>query len=59
VITLEGLSKRYGETRAVDALDLTVSPGRVTGFLGPNGAEGRAVLPWHGSAAGHRGRSAR
>jgi ABC-2 type transport system ATP-binding protein len=38
VITLEGLSKRYGETRAVDALDLTVSPGRVTGFLGPNGA---------------------
>ncbi|TCN37899.1 ABC-2 type transport system ATP-binding protein [Kribbella orskensis] len=38
MITLEGLSKRYGETRAVDALDLTVSPGRVTGFLGPNGA---------------------
>jgi ABC-2 type transport system ATP-binding protein len=38
VITLEALSKRYGETTAVDALDLTVSPGRVTGFLGPNGA---------------------
>ena len=38
MITLEGLTKRYGATRAVDALDLTVSPGRVTGFLGPNGA---------------------
>jgi ABC-2 type transport system ATP-binding protein len=38
VITLEGLSKRYGDTLAVDTLDLTVSPGRVTGFLGPNGA---------------------
>ncbi|MFC5268176.1 ABC transporter ATP-binding protein [Kribbella qitaiheensis] len=38
MITLERLSKRYGDTRAVDALDLTVSPGRVTGFLGPNGA---------------------
>ncbi|MEV6413689.1 ATP-binding cassette domain-containing protein [Kribbella sp. NPDC051718] len=38
MITLEALSKRYGETTAVDALDLTISPGRVTGFLGPNGA---------------------
>jgi ABC-2 type transport system ATP-binding protein len=38
VITLEGLSKRYGATTAVDSLDLTVAPGRVTGFLGPNGA---------------------
>ncbi|MEV5968054.1 ABC transporter ATP-binding protein [Kribbella sp. NPDC051952] len=38
MITLEGLTKRYGDTRAVDALDLTVAPGRVTGFLGPNGA---------------------
>ncbi|WP_020384744.1 ABC transporter ATP-binding protein [Kribbella catacumbae] len=38
MITLEALSKRYGETTAVDALDLAISPGRVTGFLGPNGA---------------------
>jgi ABC-2 type transport system ATP-binding protein len=38
VITLEGLTKKYGATLAVDALDLTISPGRVTGFLGPNGA---------------------
>ncbi|TCC01298.1 ATP-binding cassette domain-containing protein [Kribbella soli] len=38
MITLEGLTKRYGATTAVDSLDLTISPGRVTGFLGPNGA---------------------
>jgi ABC-2 type transport system ATP-binding protein len=38
VITLEALTKRYGDTTAVDALELTVSSGRVTGFLGPNGA---------------------
>ncbi|WP_112239995.1 ABC transporter ATP-binding protein [Kribbella monticola] len=38
MISLEGLTKTYGETTAVDALDLTVAAGRVTGFLGPNGA---------------------
>jgi ABC-2 type transport system ATP-binding protein len=38
LITLENLTKRYGDTVAVDGLDLTVRPGRVTGFLGPNGA---------------------
>ena len=33
-----GLSKRYGETVAVDELDLTVEEGEVYGYLGPNGA---------------------
>ena len=37
-IRTEGLSKRYGETLALDALDLVVEPGEVYGFLGPNGA---------------------
>lgn len=32
------VTKRYGETLAVDRLTLSVPPGRVTGFLGPNGA---------------------
>ncbi|MCX4776641.1 ABC transporter ATP-binding protein [Streptomyces sp. NBC_01264] len=32
------LTKRYGDTVAVDDLTFTVEPGRVTGFLGPNGA---------------------
>ncbi|MFL1379091.1 ABC transporter ATP-binding protein [Nocardiopsis protaetiae] len=38
MITLWGLTKRYGDVLAVDSLDLEVRPGRVTGFLGPNGA---------------------
>jgi ABC-2 type transport system ATP-binding protein len=37
-IRTEGLSKRYGDTLAVDALDLDVSEGEVYGYLGPNGA---------------------
>jgi len=38
MITLSGLTKRYGERTAVDDLSFTVAPGRVTGFVGPNGA---------------------
>ena len=38
MIEARGLSKRYGDTLAVDDLSFTVQPGLVTGFLGPNGA---------------------
>ncbi len=38
MIEASGLSKRYGDTLAVDDLSFTVPPGQVTGFLGPNGA---------------------
>jgi len=38
VIEAIGLSKVYGETKAVDDLTFVVKPGIVTGFLGPNGA---------------------
>ena len=38
VIRLDGLTKRYGQTLAVDGLTFEVRPGHVTGFLGPNGA---------------------
>ncbi|MEX3107519.1 MULTISPECIES: ABC transporter ATP-binding protein [unclassified Streptomyces] len=38
MITLRGLTKRYGETVAVDGLTLDIKEGQVTGFLGPNGA---------------------
>ena len=38
MITLQGLTKRFGATTAVDRLDVRIEPGRVTGFLGPNGA---------------------
>lgn len=38
VIHTRGLRKRYGRTRALDGLDLSVEAGRIHGFLGPNGA---------------------
>jgi ABC-2 type transport system ATP-binding protein len=38
VIDVSGLTKSFGPTRALDALDLTVGAGEVHGFLGPNGA---------------------
>ena len=37
-ISIQGLSKRYGETNAVDRLTFSVHNGTITGFLGPNGA---------------------
>ncbi|MEU6644819.1 ATP-binding cassette domain-containing protein [Saccharomonospora sp. NPDC046836] len=38
VVVAEGLRKRFGETQALDGLDLTVPTGTVYGLLGPNGA---------------------
>ena len=38
MITIEGLTKNYGRTLAVDDVTFTAAAGRVTGFLGPNGA---------------------
>jgi ABC-2 type transport system ATP-binding protein len=38
MITVEGVSKRYGSVVAVDQLSFTVQRGEVVGFLGPNGA---------------------
>jgi ABC-2 type transport system ATP-binding protein len=37
-IVVSGLTKVYPKVRAVDDLSFTVEPGRVTGFLGPNGS---------------------
>ncbi len=37
-ISVQGLTKRYGEQRAVNDLTFDVPTGRVVGFLGPNGA---------------------
>lgn len=37
-IEAEGLGRDYGETRALDALDLRVNAGSIVGLLGPNGA---------------------
>jgi ABC-2 type transport system ATP-binding protein len=38
VITVAGLVKTFGSSRALDGLDLSVEPGEVHGFLGPNGS---------------------
>jgi ABC-2 type transport system ATP-binding protein len=37
-ISVAGLVKTFGPTRALDGLDLDVKPGEVHGFLGPNGS---------------------
>ena len=75
MIDARHLTKRYGETTAVDDLTFTVRPGIVTGFLGPNGSgksttmrlilgldapsNGDVVLARDDTAARHRGRAAR
>ncbi|GAB3155988.1 ATP-binding cassette domain-containing protein [Microbispora hainanensis] len=43
-IQAEGLAKRYGETRALDGVDLEVPQGRLLGVLGPNGAGKTTVV---------------
>ncbi|WP_049579650.1 ABC transporter ATP-binding protein, partial [Streptomyces sp. SBT349] len=56
MIEVNGLTKRYGRTTAVDDLSFTVAPGVVTGFLGPNGAGKtttlRAILGLDAPSAG-------
>jgi ABC-2 type transport system ATP-binding protein len=37
-IEIDGLSKSFGKVQAVRSLSFTAEPGRVTGFLGPNGS---------------------
>jgi ABC-2 type transport system ATP-binding protein len=56
-IATVGLTKRYGLTLALDALDLTIEPGEVYGYLGPNGSGKtttiRLLLGLHRPTAGH------
>jgi ABC-2 type transport system ATP-binding protein len=42
-IVIDGLSKAYGELRALESLSLEIAPGEVFGVLGPNGA-GKTTL---------------
>jgi ABC-2 type transport system ATP-binding protein len=42
-LSASGLSKRYGKTTALDAVDLEVGAGELVGLLGPNGA-GKSTL---------------
>lgn len=43
VIETQGLTKLYGDVRALDGLDLTIPAGGIYGVLGPNGA-GKSTL---------------
>ncbi|MDQ4008367.1 MAG: ATP-binding cassette domain-containing protein [Actinomycetota bacterium] len=43
-ILAEGLVKRFGETTALNGVDLAVAPGTVLGLLGPNGAGKTTVV---------------
>ena len=42
-LLVEGVTKSYGATRALDGVDLTVAAGTILGLLGPNGA-GKTTL---------------
>lgn len=37
-LEVRGISKKYGDTIALDDLSLEVNPGQISGFVGPNGA---------------------
>jgi ABC-2 type transport system ATP-binding protein len=37
-VTVEGLTKRFGDFTAVDGINFTVDSGEIFGFLGPNGS---------------------
>jgi ABC-2 type transport system ATP-binding protein len=47
MIEAQHLTKRYGHTVTVDEATFVVRPGRVTGFLGPNGAGQRIFAGQH------------
>ncbi len=38
MITVDAVTRTYGDFTAVEGVSFTAQPGRVTGFLGPNGA---------------------
>ena len=50
IVAAHGLTRRFGEKTAVDAIDLAVPRGSFFGFLGPNGAGKTTTLRRSGSS---------
>ena len=44
MIEVKGLSKSYGQTKAVDCVDLSIGKGELFGLLGPNGSGKTTVI---------------
>lgn len=44
ILTLRGLTKRYGHTAAVDGVDLTLERGQIYGLVGRNGAGKTTII---------------
>ena len=38
LVTAKGVSKHFGELRAVDNVDFEIEKGKIVGLIGPNGA---------------------
>ena len=56
-IVIEGLHKRYGDTVALDGLDITAQPGEILGIAGPNGSgKSTMVKTLAGEVMADRGR---
>lgn len=56
-IVIEGLHKRYGDTVALDGLDITAQPGEILGIAGPNGSgKSTMVKTLAGEVVADRGR---
>ncbi|MEO1118304.1 MAG: ABC transporter ATP-binding protein, partial [Pseudomonadota bacterium] len=43
LVSARGVSKHYGDTKAVDNVSFDIEPGRILGLIGPNGA-GKTTL---------------
>ncbi len=55
LIEARGLTKRFGDLTAVDAIDFTVRPGETFGFLGPNGAGKSSTMRMIGAVSPRSG----
>ena len=51
MISIDNLTKKYGSSTAVDDVTFVARAGRVTGFLGPNGAKSTSMRMMVGLAA--------